>query len=60
MAAARRVFGIGTDVVYTPRVAALWQRYGDRFSKRFCSPSELEQLALKSNTTNATNFLASR
>jgi holo-[acyl-carrier protein] synthase len=36
-----KIFGIGTDIVYVPRVEKIWQAYGDHFAKKILSPNEL-------------------
>ena len=41
--------GIGTDIVAVQRIAALIDRYGDRFLKRVFTQSEQDYCAAKSN-----------
>lgn len=38
-----KIFGIGADIVYVPRVDRVWQEYGDHFAKKILSPSEFTQ-----------------
>lgn len=40
-----RIVGVGIDVVELSRVAAMWDRYGDRFAARFCLPAERQERA---------------
>lgn len=35
--------GIGTDLVYVPRILASWQRHGDRFARRILTPAEQQR-----------------
>jgi len=34
------IYGIGTDIVAVPRIAALHQRYGDALARRILTASE--------------------
>lgn len=36
------IFGIGTDIVMVERIAAAWQRFGERFARRILTPRELD------------------
>lgn len=38
-----RIFGIGTDIVYVPRVEKIFREYGDHFAKKILSPNEFSQ-----------------
>jgi holo-[acyl-carrier protein] synthase len=51
------IHGIGVDIVTVSRVEKVYQRFGDRFVKRFLHPQEITQLA---NRTHAVPFLAKR
>ena len=42
------IYGIGTDIVYMPRIEKLLQKYGDKFACRILSPSEIEIYQAKS------------
>ena len=37
------IFGIGTDILRVDRVAAAYERFGERFVQRLLMPEELEQ-----------------
>ncbi|MDZ4200957.1 MAG: holo-ACP synthase [Gallionella sp.] len=37
------IFGIGTDIVESPRIEALWARYGERFAARILSEREMPE-----------------
>lgn len=34
------IFGIGTDIVSTSRIAAVWERHGEDFARRILAPQE--------------------
>ena len=34
------IFGIGTDIVSTSRIAAVWERHGEAFAQRILAPQE--------------------
>jgi len=51
------IFGIGTDILRTERVAATYERFGDRFSNRLLMPEEVQQFAY---TKHPVRFLAMR
>lgn len=36
--------GIGTDMVFVPRIQGLYQRFGERFAKRILTPKELARV----------------
>ncbi|MEM7082754.1 MAG: holo-ACP synthase [Pseudomonadota bacterium] len=36
------IYGIGTDILRTERVAQTYERFGERFAKRVLMPSEFE------------------
>jgi holo-[acyl-carrier protein] synthase len=38
-----KIFGIGADIVYVPRVEKVWQEYGDHFAKKILSANEFTQ-----------------
>ena len=41
MARTRMIFGIGTDILKIERIAAAYERYGERFARRILMPEEL-------------------
>lgn len=51
------IFGIGTDLVFIPRIQTLLTKYGDRIALRILSDTEFE--AFK-KTKHQANFLAKR
>jgi holo-[acyl-carrier protein] synthase len=51
------IFGIGTDIVSTSRIAAAWERHGDAFARRILAP---EEWAGFSANTHPARFLAKR
>jgi holo-[acyl-carrier protein] synthase len=51
------IFGIGTDVLRTERIAATYERFGDRFSGRLLMEEEQQQFAW---TKHPVRFLAMR
>ena len=51
------IYGIGTDILRTERVAATYARFGARFVRRLLMPEELAQFG---RTRNAVRFLAMR
>ncbi len=51
------IFGIGTDIVSTPRIAAAWARHGEAFARRILAPQEWERFAAD---THPARFLAKR
>ena len=38
------IYGIGTDIVYVPRIEKILKRFGDRFAQRVLTPSELSNM----------------
>ncbi|QXK92041.1 holo-[acyl-carrier-protein] synthase [Neoehrlichia mikurensis] len=36
------IIGIGTDIVYIPRILALWEKFGDKFINRIFSSKEIQ------------------
>ena len=51
------IFGIGTDIVHVPRMAANLERHGERFAHRLLSPEELIEFA---HAARPAQFLAKR
>jgi holo-[acyl-carrier protein] synthase len=51
------IFGIGTDILETRRVAETYERFGRRFVERLLMPEELEWLP---RTRHTVRFLAMR
>ncbi|MBZ0105699.1 MAG: holo-ACP synthase [Sulfuricella denitrificans] len=51
------IFGIGTDIVSTSRIAAAWARHGEAFVQRILAPQELNGFAKASQPAR---FLAKR
>ena len=51
------IFGIGTDIVSTHRIAAAWERHGDAFARRILAPPEWEGFAAENHPAR---FLAKR
>jgi holo-[acyl-carrier protein] synthase len=51
------IFGIGTDVVETARVQAIYERYGERFVERILMP---EERVLFARSKHPVRFLAMR
>ena len=51
------IFGIGTDILELRRVAATYERFGERFVQRLLMP---EELAMFPRTRQAVRFLAMR
>lgn len=51
------IYGIGTDIVSTHRIAAAWERHGEAFAQRILAPLELEGFAKASQPAR---FLAKR
>lgn len=51
------IFGVGTDIVMVARIAATWQRFGERFARRILTPHELGSLAA---ARDPVRFLARR
>lgn len=51
------IYGIGTDILRTERVAAAFARFGERFAQRLLMPEELAQFR---RTRQPERFLAMR
>jgi len=51
------IFGIGVDLVTISRVASVYDRFGDRFARRFLHDKEQKQLL---DHPQAAHFLAKR
>jgi holo-[acyl-carrier protein] synthase len=51
------IYGIGTDILRTDRVAKVYERFGERFRQRLLMDAELEQFAWSKNPVR---FLAMR
>ncbi|MDX8380396.1 MAG: holo-ACP synthase [Gallionella sp.] len=51
------ILGIGTDIVEYARIAAMWQRYGERLAARLLSESELPEYRQQAHPAR---FLAKR
>jgi holo-[acyl-carrier protein] synthase len=51
------IYGIGTDILQSARVAATYERFGQRFVERLLMPEEQRLFA---RTRNAVRFLAMR
>jgi holo-[acyl-carrier protein] synthase len=54
------IYGIGTDILFVPRIAAAMQRFGARFSDRILATEEREQLAKFSDAQQITLYVAKR
>jgi holo-[acyl-carrier protein] synthase len=56
------IYGIGTDVCDIRRIAATWQRRGDRFAERVLGPHELDVFRerLRKHTARGHAYLATR
>ncbi|MFN3398194.1 MAG: holo-ACP synthase [Sulfurimicrobium sp.] len=51
------IFGIGTDIVSTQRIAAAWARHGEAFARRILAPQEWDRFVANSQPVR---FLAKR
>lgn len=51
------IYGIGTDIVSTGRIAAIWERHGEAFARRILAPLEWADFAAN---TQPARFLAKR
>lgn len=51
------IYGIGTDIVSTSRIAAAWARHGEAFARRILAPQEWDGFAAN---TQPARFLAKR
>jgi holo-[acyl-carrier protein] synthase len=54
------IYGIGTDILFVPRIADALQRFGARFSDRILASAERQQLANFSDTSQKTLYVAKR
>lgn len=51
------IFGVGTDILKVERIAAAYERFGDRFVRHLLMPEELRDFA---RTKNRVRFLSMR
>lgn len=51
------IYGIGTDIVSTNRIAAVWERHGEAFAQRILAPQEWPGFA---EASQPARFLAKR
>ncbi len=51
------IYGIGTDIVYVPRIEKIFKRFGRKFSQRILTPNELLNME---QTAQSARFLAKR
>lgn len=51
------IYGIGTDIVATSRIAAAWERHGEAFAQRILAPQEWADFA---EASQPARFLAKR
>lgn len=51
------IYGIGTDIVSTSRIAAVWERHGEAFAQRILAPQEWPGFA---EASQPARFLAKR
>lgn len=51
------IYGIGTDIVSTRRIAAVWTRRGEGFARRILAPREWDEFAAHAHPAR---FLAKR
>lgn len=51
------IFGIGTDIVSTTRIAGIWNRYGSAFARKVLADEEWEGFSASSQPAS---FLAKR
>lgn len=56
------IYGIGTDIIEIPRIAAALARHGERFAERILGPEELAKYKNRKNKVEARGirFLATR
>ncbi len=54
------IVGIGTDIVYIPRMEALLMRFGEKFEKRIFTIGERAAAAEKKRLSHKASFLAKR
>lgn len=51
------IYGIGTDIVSTSRIAAVWEKHGEAFAQRILAPQEWAGFA---EASQPARFLAKR
>ena len=54
------IYGIGTDILFVPRIAQAMQRFGARFSDRILADAERQQLAKFSDADQMARYIAKR
>lgn len=54
------IYGIGTDILFVPRIAHAMQRFGARFSDRILAQAERQQLAKFIDVDQKVRFVAKR
>jgi phosphopantetheinyl transferase (holo-ACP synthase) len=54
------MIGVGIDLVFIPRVARLFNKYGIRFAKKFLHPEELKHFHEQKSDVSLSHYLASR
>lgn len=52
------ILGLGIDLVETARIDSLWQRFGERFSRRILTPEEAADLPVRPVEYLAARFAA--
>jgi hypothetical protein len=55
-----QMIGVGIDLVFIPRVARLFNKYGIRFAKKFLHPEELKHFHEQKSDVSLSHYLASR
>jgi holo-[acyl-carrier protein] synthase len=46
------IFGIGVDLIKIPRIAAVLERFGDRFKNRVYTPAEISYCEARGHSVN--------
>ncbi|KJV68740.1 holo-[acyl-carrier-protein] synthase [Candidatus Neoehrlichia procyonis] len=54
------IVGIGTDIVYIPRIFTLWQKFGNKFINKVFSHQEIQDSYNYSNNIAKINHFAKR
>jgi len=54
------ILGVGCDIIYLPRINAIFNKYGDRFLNKAYHPEEIKIFYKKTNYENRIQYLASR
>ena len=54
------IYGIGTDLLYVPRIAQVMQRFGARFSDRILGQTERQRLAQFTDAKQLSLYVAKR